>query len=279
MERSIYPEPGRPGSGAQAGGRVLPKSGRESEGDREMAMRRARRRGLVSVAALCVAVAPLLAGCGDGGGADASPSPTSRPGPKRLTADFESGTADGWTETSGATVTADAAHDGGFGLDVAATDSDAYARWVAPAGHPDWAFRAWVRVVASTPGESVDLFTVRNLEITNNFDLFIGAGDRAFQWDLYRENAARAPGTVEPNRWYLVEARGSFAGPTSTAEVRIDGVPQPSIASPGQPRSAVRELVLGSIGTKKTNRVQFDDVHVEVGDAPIPFLDPPVTGS
>jgi hypothetical protein len=241
-----------------------------------MAMRRARGLRWASAVALCVAIVPLLAGCGDDGGA--STSRDDRSAPRRLTADFESGSPDGWTETSGATVTADAAHDGGFGLDVTATDSDAYARWVAPGDLPNWAFRAWVRVVASTPGESVDLFTVRNREITNNFDLFVGAGDRAFQWDLFRENSGRAPGTVEPNRWYLVEARGSFAGPTSSAEVRIDGVPQPSIASPGQPRSAVRELVLGSIGTTKTNRVQFDDVHVEVGSSPIPFLDPPVTG-
>ncbi len=136
-----------------------------------------------------------------------------------------------------------------------------------------------MRVVAWTPGESVDLFTVRNREITSNFDLFVGAGDRAFQWDLFRENSDRAPGAVEPGRWYLVEARGSFATTTSTADVHIDGVPEPSIASPGQTPSAVRELVLGSIGTKKTNRVQFDGVRVAVGDAPLPFLGAPGSGS
>jgi hypothetical protein len=240
--------------------------------------REERRLRCVSVVALCVTIGALLAGCGDGG-ADATTSPSTRPAPRILTADFESGRPDGWTETSGATVTADAAHAGAFGLEVSARRSDAYARWAAPGNLPNWAFRAWVRVAAWTPGESVDLFTVRNREIVNNFDLFVGAGDRAFQWDLFRGNAARAAGTVEPGRWYLVEARGSFAGPTSTAEVRIDGVPQPSIASPGQPRSAVRELVLGSIGTEKTNRVQFDDVQVEVGEAPIPFLAPPEAGS
>ena len=120
---------------------------------------------------------------------------------------------------------------------------------------------------------------MRNREITNNFDLFVGAGDRALQWDLFRESSARATGTVEPGRWYLVEARGSFADTTSTAEVRIDRVPQPSIASPGQPRSAVREVVLGSLGTEKTNRAQFDDVRVEVGAAPLAFLGPAGTGS
>jgi hypothetical protein len=194
--------------------------------------------------------------------------------PRSLTADFESGETGDWTETARATVTAAAAHAGRGGLDVAAHGSDAYARWVAPPHLPYWSFRSWVRVVSSTPGESVDLFTVRNREMTNNFDLFVGAGDRAFQWDLFRENAARAAGAAEPGRWYLVEARGSFAGTTSTAEVRIDGLPQPAISSPGQPRSAVREFLVGSIGTEKTNRVQFDDVRIDVGDAPIAFLGP-----
>jgi hypothetical protein len=245
-----------------------------------MVTRRERRPRWVLLIALCVATGvPLLAGCGSDGGADASTAPSSPVRPRSLTTGFETGAAEGWTETAGATVTADAAHTGGFGLDVTANRSDAYARWVAPEDLPYWSLRAWVRVVASAPGESVDLFTVRNREITNNFDLFVGAGDRAFQWDLYRENAARAAGMVEPDRWYLVEARGSFAGTTSTADVRIDGVPQPSIASPGQPRSAVRELVLGSIGTKKTNRVQFDDVAVQVGDEPLAFLGPAGTGA
>jgi hypothetical protein len=230
-----------------------------------------RDRGLrwVVPVALCVASLPLLAGCGDGGAA--TPGASTR----TPTTDFETGATEGWTETAGATVVPDAAHDGGFGLDVTADRSDAYARWVAPEDLPHWSFRAWVRVVAWTPGESVDLFTVRNRELTDNFDLFVGAGDRAFQWDLFREDSARAPGTVEPGRWYLVEARGSFARTTSTAAVRIDGVTRPSIASPGHARSAVRELVLGSMGTKKTNRVQFDDVAVEVGDEPVAFLGAP----
>jgi hypothetical protein len=245
-----------------------------------MATRRERRLRCVLSLALCVVVAgPVLGGCGGGDGADASTTPSPVARPRTLTADFESGTADGWTETARATVTAEAAHAGRFGLDVAADRSDAYARWLAPGDLPAWSFRAWVRVVASTPGESVDVLTVRNREITNNFDLFVGAGDRAFQWDLFRENSARATGVVEPGRWYLVEARGSFADTTSSAEVRIDGVPQASIASPGQPRSAVRELVLGSIGTNKTNRVQFDDVRVEVGDTPVPFLGATGAGS
>ena len=126
--------------------------------------------------------------------------------------------------------------------------------------------------MAWSPNQSVDLFTVRNREVTNNFDLFVGGTDRAFQWDLYRENSTRAPGAAELGRWYLVEAHGSFASTTSSAEVQIDGVPQTAIASPGQPPSAVKEIILGSIGTKKTNVVQYDDLRVEVSGRPLGFL-------
>jgi hypothetical protein len=241
-----------------------------------MTTRRVRRLRSVLVVALSVASFALLTGCGDGGDADAGTTgPPASARPRALETDFEAGTTAGWTSTAGATVTETAAASGAFGLDVTAEASDAYARWAAPGDLPFWSFRARVRVVAWTPGESVDLFTVRNREITDNFDLFVGGTDRAFQWDLFREDSARAGGSVELGRWYLVEARGSFATTTSSAEVRIDGVPQPGIASRGRPASAVREFVIGSVGTTKTNRVQFDDVRVQVSDAPVALLGPP----
>ncbi len=144
------------------------------------------------------------------------------------------------------------------------------------AGHPYWTFRAWMRVVDWTQGESVDLFTVRNLEVKNNFDLFVGAPYRRLQWDLYRENSGEAP-PFELGRWYLIEAKGSFKTSTYTADVRIDGETQPSITSTDQPPSAVSEFILGSIGTAKNNRAQFDDLRVELGDEPLPFLGAPPT--
>lgn len=196
---------------------------------------------------------------------------------RSLDTGFESGTTEGLTDSGNAEVTHGAAKTGSYGFDVDARASNGYGRWDAePDGvkRPYWSFRAWVRIVSWTPNESVDLFTVQNLEAKNNFDLFISAPSRAFQWDLFRENSGRSQGEVELARWYLVEARGSFASETSTADVRIDGVDQPSIASPGQPPSAVKEFVLGSVGTAKTKHAQFDDVRVEVADEPIAFFGP-----
>ena len=204
---------------------------------------------------------------------------TTTPGPGPVSTGFETASALGRADVKGATVTTDAAHDGTHGLDVRATGSDAYVRWdagVLGEGHPYWTFRAWMRVVDWTPSESVDLFTVRNLEVKNNFDLFVGAPYRRLQWDLFRENSGQAP-PFELGHWYFIEAKGSFATSTFTADVRIDGVTQPSIRSTDQTPSAVSEFILGSIGTAKTNRAQFDDVRVALGDEPLPFLGSPAS--
>jgi Concanavalin A-like lectin/glucanases superfamily len=231
--------------------------------------------------ALAVVLSVVTVACGSARQRSTPPSTAApaTPVPSRSFTDgFERPRPEAGTEHARAEVTAGAARNGAFGLDVASVGSDAYLRWDArPTGtdRPFWSFRAWVRVLAWTPGQSVDLFTVRNLEAKDNFDLFVGTPDRRFQWDLFRESSASAPEPVEQGRWYLVEATGSFSTHTSSADVRIDGVPQPSIASPGQPPSAVRDFIVGSVGTRKTNRVQFDDVRIVVSDAPLELLGAP----
>jgi hypothetical protein len=241
------------------------------------------RRGAGALALVAVLGLVLgAAGCGD----DASSSPPTRPArdhPREqprpgLSNDFEDGAALDGASVSHATVAAGAAKNGRLGLEVRSDGSEAYAAWAAErfgGPLPYWSFRAWVRVTAWTPDESVDLFTVRNQQVVNNFDLFVGAPWRKLQWDLFRQNSVETPWQAQLGRWYLVEARGSFATSTYTADVRIDGVAQPSIASPGQPPSAVKEFVLGSIGTAKTNRAQFDDAAIRVAKSPLPFLGPP----
>lgn len=236
---------------------------------------------------LALGLSLTVSACGDDASPSSSPSSsrtsspsatsTAAPQTGRVVTSFDSPAALGRAEVKGASVSTAAAHGGTGGLEVQSAGGDAYARWdagVLGEGHPYWTFRAWMRVVDWTPSESVDLFTVRNLEVKNNFDLFVGAPYRRLQWDLYRENSAQAP-PFELGRWYFIEAKGSFATSTFTADVRIDGVPQPSITSTDQTPSAVKEFILGSIGTAKTNRAQFDDLRVELADSPLPFLGPP----
>jgi hypothetical protein len=245
------------------------------------------RRGFLALA-LGVPLVTAASACGGDAGAERDPTPASSArtaavdrGP-RVTG-FEAGELPQGTESASVALTAAAARSGGQGLEVRARGGDAYLRWDAAAlggERPYWSFRAWVRIVDWTEGQSVDLFTVRNRDVTDNFDLFVGEPNRDLMWDLYREDFAETAVPVTPGQWYLVEARGSFGAPTFAAEVRIDGVPQRPLASPGHRPSAATEFVLGSIGTAKTNTTQFDDVAIALGDAPLDFLGlPGVTGA
>src|SRR5262245_16886807 len=93
-----------------------------------------------------------------------------------LTFDGESGTLEGTSASAGATVIAEAAHDGAGGLAVAATAAPGFVRWNPdriPQGRTHASARLWLRVLERGAGESVDLFTVQNARRTENFDLFV----------------------------------------------------------------------------------------------------------
>ncbi len=228
-----------------------------------------------------LALALVAPACSSGSStAAANPGPTARTGTPSAhsgtaATGFETGTLGPFAESERARVTHAAAKNGDFGLDVHATGADAYASWDGGDNGGWWSFRAWMRVISWTPGQSVDLFTVRNQPAKNNFDFFVDTPVRTFRWDLYRGDTAIEPGPITLGQWHLVEAKGSFASTTYVADVRVDGVPQASITSTGQVPSSVRDLVLGPGGTTKTNEVQFDDVRIAVGSAPIAFLGPP----
>jgi hypothetical protein len=224
--------------------------------------------------ALLLGLGATACGVDDGNAEAGNRRADVRRGP--VSVDFEAATLPDGTRAEQAELVAAAAHDGAQGVEIRARGGEAYVSWdtAALGDGPYWSFRAWVRVVDWTDGESVDLFTVRNGEVVNNFDLFVAAPNRNLMWDLFREDFAETAAAIVPGQWHLVEARGSFAGSTYAAEVRIDGVVQPSIRSTGQVPSHVSEFVLGSIGTEKTNTTQFDGVAITVGDAPIPFLAP-----
>lgn len=251
-------------------------------------------------AALTIAVALVPLGCGGSGDPSAAaphsstvPSVSASAPSRSLTTGFEDGSLRLLTDHTRARVARAAAKHGSFGLEVDAAGGDAFALWNAPTdgtARSWWSFRAWIRVVSWSRAEAVDLFTVRNTRITNNFDVFVDtptastAGStkpggtrarRVLRWDLYRGDTARSRGRVELGRWYLVEANGSFATDTYTAEVRIDGVAQRPITSDGQPPAAVRDVYLGPGGAAKTQRVQYDDVKIEVADRPLERIGPP----
>ncbi len=243
-----------------------------------MKLLRARLVWLVAALAL-VLIAPA---CGSGSGSAAADAGTTTPStagdishPDAFATGFEDGAFGRFREHERARITRAAAKRGTLGLDIHAPGADAYASWDAGPNRGFWSFRAWMRVVSWTPGQSVDLFTVRNLPARNNFDFFVDTPRRTFRWDLFRGDTANARAPIALGKWHLVEAKGSFATTTYVAYVRVDGVPQPSITSTGQVPSAVRDLVLGPGGTTKSNEVQFDDVRMAVASRPLGLLGAP----
>jgi hypothetical protein len=183
--------------------------------------------------------------------------------------DGESGTLAGVSASAGATVSSAAARHGTNGLDVDGMAAPAFARWnpdVVPQGHTHATARVWIRLLSRAPGESVDLFTIQSARRTENFDLFVNGITGQLQWDLYRANEDHTDGPMELGRWYLVEVQVEYAGDEYTARVRLDGVDQGTIAS-AYPSTTVRSIIVGS-EPAKTHHQQYDDLVVQVGDAP-----------
>lgn len=187
--------------------------------------------------------------------------------------DGESGTLAGISASANATVTPDAARHGANGLAVAGTAAPAYARWnpdVVPQGRTHASATLWFRVLSRGPGESVDLFTIQSVRRTENFDLFVNGVTGQLQWDLYRANEGHTPEPLELGRWYLFEVQVEFAADEYSAQVRLDGVDQGTIRS-SYPSTTVRAVIIGA-EPAKTHSQQYDDLRVEVGDAPLGWL-------
>jgi hypothetical protein len=229
----------------------------------------------VALALTLLVAGGALTACGGSGSASADARTRDRTG--SAATGFEDGTTGPFRDHEGTSVTRAAARNGAFGLDIHPRGADAYATWNARGAGSFWSFRAWVRIVSWTPDQSVDVFTIRNLQARNNFDLFVDAPQRTFRWDLFRSNTARDQDPVNLGQWHLLEARGSFATAAYTAEVRVDGTSEPGITSPDQVPSAVRDVILGPGGTTKTNELQLDDVRAEVAQHPLPLPGPPRT--
>jgi hypothetical protein len=165
---------------------------------------------------------------------------------------------------------------GDRGLFVNASATPGFVRWGqdnVPQGHTHASARLWVNVRAWAPGESVDVITISNAQSAKNFDLFIGADSGRFQWDIHHSTSDETNFQVERNRWYLIEVQLEFEGTRHTADVRIDGEPQGTLASNGR-STTIRSVTVGA-NTAKTHTQGYDDLAVRVGDAPLGWLDGP----
>jgi hypothetical protein len=169
-----------------------------------------------------------------------------------------------------------AAANGKFGAQISAKRQPGYLNWSSAAvkqGHTYASLRARVQVGSHGPGESLDLITIKNSGLVNNFDFFVTPYTQRFKWDLLRSNTGESSFKVEPGRWYLVEVQCMFAGSAYNARVRIDGVDQGMITSSGQLPTTVRSVWLGSAASK-THLQRYDNVALKLGDSWPGYLGP-----
>jgi len=190
-----------------------------------------------------------------------------------VTFDGEAGGLAGVSTSAGATVTSAAAKNGGGGLRLSSAAAAGYARWGTDAvlpGQTHATTRLWVRANSRGAGQSLDVFTVGNTLQAANFDFFVSGINQRFQWDLWRDDTDQSDFVVELGRWYLIEAQVEFSGTQHTAEVRIDGVAQGTIASAGT-STTVRMLTLGTT-VAKTHAQDYDDLELQVDAGPMGWL-------
>jgi hypothetical protein len=188
--------------------------------------------------------------------------------------DFESGTLHAWSSTASASAQPSAALHGSYGARISAVNAPGYLRWSGAAiqnGHHYATFRAYVDVISHAAGQSVNIVTIKNSNMVNNFDMFVSGSTGRFRWDLRNADSHQSSFVVQTGRWYLIEVQCSFAGSTYNANVRIDGVNQSSIASTGQVSATVRDIWVGA-ATRRTHVQYYDDVAVAVGDASLGYL-------
>ena len=193
--------------------------------------------------------------------------------------DGESGNLDGISTRRNAWLSGAAAKNGSAGLRVSSSNAAGYARWDGGAiaqNRQHASVRFWVRLVSRRAGQSVDLFTLANARGSRNFDFFIAGDTGRFKWDIYRTSADESSFAVTPGQWYLVEARISYQGTSHTARVRIDGVDQGTISSPGS-NTTVASATVGSF-TAKTHTQDYDDIAIDVGTQPLGWITPGAGG-
>jgi hypothetical protein len=111
-----------------------------------------------------------------------------------------------------------------------------------------------------------------------HFGMFFHPATNKLRWDLLAADFGESTMTFVPDQWYYIEAKwyyGSYqaaGAATYTADVRINGISQTSIASSGLDPYFVQGFGFGSDQTNQTYSYDIDDVLGAAGTQPLGFL-------
>jgi hypothetical protein len=200
-----------------------------------------------------------------------------------LTEDFEGATpTDNFDATSAVvpTVQASSLRNGTMGVELAPAASTSYLRWRerlwrdGAASYPYWSVRFYVRLPSLPSAPPPSIFACITVAGVDDFTFFYNTTTGLWKWDLDQNDAASGPEVVA-DQWYLVEAKGSYASDTWTADVRINGIEYDRITTIGNGAEVVHNGLWGTSGTAQTWTADLDDFAMAVSDYPLGFLGPP----
>jgi hypothetical protein len=191
---------------------------------------------------------------------------------------FESGTTTAWSATSHISVAGSYAETGSYGARATSTSSQTgYLTWSSSRiaqGQRYGRIRGWVKVESCNAYQSVDTFTLQNAYGSHHFDFFRDSSTGKWKYDLFSANSATSTMTANIGQWFYVEALvdfGGVGGTTYTANVRINGLAQPTIRSTSQVGTTVKAAWFGTYNVGKTNTRDYDELGVDVGNSPFSF--------
>lgn len=195
-----------------------------------------------------------------------------------LWAAFEAGTLSAWSATSNVILSPGYAASGAFGARAVSTASrGGYLSWDSDAvaqGERYARIRGWVKVAAASGSTDTGVMTVKNGSGRHHFDIFRDTSEGTWRWDLFRDDYALSTMTADIGRWYYIEALvdfGGVGGTTYRAQVRIDGIDQPTIVSTGEVGTTVRSAWFGEPQPGRTNTRLYDSLVLDVGNTPYSF--------
>lgn len=153
-------------------------------------------------------------------------------------------------------------------------------------------FRTQLPQTSNLGGTDAAIMTTKSSTLAGgtgqgHFGMFFHPADNTLRWDLLAANAGTSTMTFTAGRWYYVQARFFYGGTgapgsaTYTADVRIDGIPQTSIASPSLDPYYVAAMGFGSDQTVQTYQYDVDDILFAASTDPVGFLGdwPPLTAA
>ena len=201
------------------------------------------------------------------------PSPA-RAASAHLTANAETGDLSVWSSTQNAAATTGSKRDGSYGYNISHTSAPGFMTWDNTAieqNHEYAAFSFKFNLHSRVSSESVDLFTLRNANGVNHFDMFLLANTSTLAWDLLSSNSDTYGTAISLDTWYLVQGLVYLGASTYTADVWVNGVGQGQIQSTSQVPSTVRSLTVGPNCCTKTSNRDYDDIDLAVGETPQTF--------